>query len=271
MMTGAELVTALQIARSRPPDTVEYRRILAQLVALQRPETFVPVQYLDDLVIWLRADRGVTLTAAKVSAWQDQSNNRNTFVQGVAADRPVVGTLGGRAALSYDGTDLLSTASLRGLPAASDMTIFVVLRISNVTDGARYVIDTFPNGADRPMALFWFNNFGAGVRGYGFIVDGPQAAAGATFYSMTDDVTPRIVMATQTFDQRSISENGVPKDTQVLDQTNFACLVMDVGGSVSGGFEGELAELIIAPRVMDLGLIEAVNLYLSYWYGIVLP
>lgn len=59
------------------------------------------------LVGWWRADLGITI-ATGVSAWTDQSGTGNHLAQGAPANQPLfsasVAALGGRPALTYDGT-----------------------------------------------------------------------------------------------------------------------------------------------------------------------
>ena len=61
----------------------------------------------DGLILWLRADRGVTAQSSSVSRWADQSTVHADAVQDVARSRPVLVADGinGRPALLFDGTD----------------------------------------------------------------------------------------------------------------------------------------------------------------------
>lgn len=58
---------------------------------------------LKDLVLWLRADQGVALSAGKASQWSDLSGYANHATQGVSASQPtlVPGAINGRPALDF--------------------------------------------------------------------------------------------------------------------------------------------------------------------------
>jgi hypothetical protein len=61
----------------------------------------------DGLILWLRADRGVTAQSSLVSRWTDQSPAHADAAQDVTRSRPVLVADGinGRPALLFDGTD----------------------------------------------------------------------------------------------------------------------------------------------------------------------
>lgn len=80
---------------------------------------FTPAS-LSGLILWLRADMGITLAGAKVSAWADQSGNANDFAQGVDADR-----------LTYTASD----ADFLGQPSLSGTSIAAGLTRSNFAQG----------------------------------------------------------------------------------------------------------------------------------------
>ena len=65
------------------------------------------------LLLWSRADLGVTLTSGVVSAWADQSTSANHWTQGTTANRPAVSAsaINGKPAISFDGSnDFLATS-----------------------------------------------------------------------------------------------------------------------------------------------------------------
>ncbi len=59
------------------------------------------------LVAWYRADLGISLGTG-VSAWADQSGNGNNFVQATGAQQPTQGTVDGKPALVFSGTQALT-------------------------------------------------------------------------------------------------------------------------------------------------------------------
>ncbi len=73
---------------------------------------FTPAS-LPGLILWLRADLGITLAGAKVSAWADQSGNGADFAQGVDADRLIY---------TASDADFLGQPSLSGTAIAAGLT-----------------------------------------------------------------------------------------------------------------------------------------------------
>jgi len=88
------------------------------------PPPFLPTR-LPGLVLWLRADLGITLNGGNVSAWADQSGNGNHATQGTAANQPLYVSSGinGRPTVRFDGVnDVLSTTTGA---VAGDHTIII--------------------------------------------------------------------------------------------------------------------------------------------------
>jgi hypothetical protein len=72
---------------------------------------------LPGLVLWLRADLGITIGTG-VSAWADQSGNGNNFTQATGSAQPSLVTMSGRQAIRFTGA---SSQSLACVHTASAM------------------------------------------------------------------------------------------------------------------------------------------------------
>lgn len=101
-----------------------------------RPVSNYPSDF-TDLVVWLRADSGVTfdIPTKRVSAWSDSSGTNNNMAQSTAANQPLREGYGGqndKAYFSFDGTNdfMLSDSNS---PITTDFTIFEVSKIGEVT------------------------------------------------------------------------------------------------------------------------------------------
>jgi hypothetical protein len=75
------------------------------------PGAWTPAR-MSNMVLWLRADLGVTASSGSVTTWADQSGNGNDFTQSTTARKPTTGTtVAGKPALHFDGTQWLHCAN----------------------------------------------------------------------------------------------------------------------------------------------------------------
>jgi hypothetical protein len=93
----------------------------------------LPTGPAQSLVLWLRADKGVTESSGGVSAWADQSGNSANATQAEAGAQPTYTTDAGLPTVTFNGS-----SSYLSLPAGfSDFTAglstFVVARLQTVT------------------------------------------------------------------------------------------------------------------------------------------
>ena len=102
-----------------------------------RPVSNYPSDF-SDLVVWLRADSGVTfdIPPKQVSAWADGSGNSNDVAQAKKGYQPLRNGYGGindKAYISFDGTDDYFTSNALS-PITENFTIFEVSKINNSAD-----------------------------------------------------------------------------------------------------------------------------------------
>src|SRR6185369_7700007 len=86
------------------------------------------------LQLWLKADAGVTATAGKVTAWQDQSGKGNNATQATADLSPLLvpNAINGKPVLRFDGVDdFLEVPDSDSLSIAGDITTFFVIKIDD--------------------------------------------------------------------------------------------------------------------------------------------
>jgi len=83
-----------------------------------------------DLLVWTRADMGITLNSGNVSGWDNVSTASNDWAQATASDQPPYSQigLGGRPELQFDGTsDTMTGINLYGSLTAKDEWTAVIL------------------------------------------------------------------------------------------------------------------------------------------------
>lgn len=101
---------------------------------------FSPLQ-LPGLLLWLRADQGITSASNKVSQWADLSGNGNHASQGVGASQPtwVPNAINGRPALDFSGANtFMDTSAATIIPTGG--TPYSVLVVAKNGSGALFTL-----------------------------------------------------------------------------------------------------------------------------------
>lgn len=103
---------------------------------------------LDDLILWLAADRGVTLTDGAVSKWLDQSQTHADAVQGVVGARPrrVDAAQNGLPMLEFDGGDDWLAVPDGFEDLSTGLSFFAVVALRG--DGLCTSVMQFSNGVE---------------------------------------------------------------------------------------------------------------------------
>lgn len=93
------------------------------------------------LVLWLRADEGVTTSSGRVTAWQDQSENGGSALQTSNSWRPtlVASGLHGKPTVLFDGVDDFLNLPDGFEDFSQGVSLFVVLREDEPGPCANYV------------------------------------------------------------------------------------------------------------------------------------
>ena len=208
---------------------------------------FTPAS-LPGLILWLRADLGITLAGAKVSAWADQSGNGADFAQGVDAFRPTYvasnTSMGNKPSMTFtSGTLGLSRTDFAlGLGA---VTMGVFYRRSALTTAARVFGPASAAGGN-------FNLVTNGVTGF----DVTQTDGGSNIVRVSPD-------AVSTNYSRIAAVNAASAATvDPVVYTNgvaggSALLSTAVNGSIGAGlwytgyvFEGDVTEVFAYNRIL---------------------
>lgn len=221
------------------------------------PAVFVPTD-LTGLLIWLRADTGVTLTSGRVSTWADQSGNGNDFVQSTAGNRPIPGTaINGQATVTFDRArpDYVSKGSFSA-PSAGEVLIVLKNAGPNGSGDSPWQMTTDPQGSwytwiDANIYENWGSTSRSTATAPGVGLDSAhvynvRSAAGA--YSVHIDGT-------------QIYSTGT--NTVGFDPTLF----LGYGPSSSTGYSGDIAEVLIFDRVLSSGERDQVMGYLRDRYN----
>jgi hypothetical protein len=240
-----------------------------------RRRRFLPTQ-LAGLSAWFRADKGVTLNGATVSAWADQSGNGRHFTQGTSGNQPTfaAAALGGQPALTFDGTsDSLSTAATLFSTPSSGMkiTIFVVASIPSLATGA-VILELSTN--TNAVNYGWLLSYGSGKVAFARL----DTLGWSNEEVATTAGTPHVLMGTldktlSALEARIWIDNS-NTGTQTLDtdgatpMTTAQPLFLGARAGTSSFGAMSVAEVILVGDVLSTRDQNSVARYLGARYGI---
>ncbi len=139
------------------------------------PTTFDP-RSVSGLVVWLDANKGVTQTAASVSAWADQTSHGNDASQALSIRQPLfqASSINGRPALHFNRAhggnkgDVLAIADAVSLQwGTGDFYVVVVARFDNAiaTDGPGVLFDKSFGGTTNGQTVMLLGGIPAPLNG----------------------------------------------------------------------------------------------------------
>lgn len=236
----------------------------------QSAQEFKPTN-LSGLVLWLRADLGVTLNVGNVSAWADQSGAGNNFTQGTGANQPLfqASGFGGRPNVKFSSTGptTLSKIGFASLNGKTGLTSFIVAKDSD--NGAHAIAQC--GVAD---SVFGWRGPWNIANDCGIFIKSQVSNARV----VTDLSVPVVVTATADLTlvhQCFCFLNGVDGTFRDVDAnpggtfgTGDFYLGTDQGAGANAWNTGELAEILVYNRVLSAGELSRVNHYLGARYGI---
>ena len=233
-----------------------------------RPVSSYPSDFAD-LVVWLRADSGVTfdIPTKRVSAWADKSGNSNDVAQATVANQPLREGYGGqndKAYFSFDGTNDLITSS-NNSPIATNFTIFEVSKIDEVSN------NVFGwNSGDASISI------GTDASGYMSTTVNDGVTSLSTNTAVVSTLSSHISVLKK--DNKRIdleyydSANSITttdNDSGFNHSFEFNTATFDVGSvSTSNFLNGQLQEVIIYNRALSTTEIADVRGYLNLKYKI---
>jgi hypothetical protein len=147
---------------------------------------------LTGLALWLKADAGVTLSGADVTAWADQSGNGNNAS---AVGTPSLSTVSGKTFMNFAGGYFYGYELLTSAYA----TIMCVARFSATRD-IEMIFELISGGGVASLALYRGFNLGSGYR----IYNGENVSSN----SLTNNNQTYLFGATVDGDQGDLFLNG---------------------------------------------------------------
>ena len=229
-----------------------------------RPLSNYPSDF-SDLVVWLRADSGVTFDIAtqQVSAWTDYSGNSNSVAQATSASQPLrIGYDGANDKARINFTANQHFVSNNNLPISS--TSFSMFFVAKGTQGGLF---DFANGS-KQILLGSFSNTNVSF----FVQD--AAGQSEEVSGTISDSSPFNIIFVKFHNKRATIEiNNTFSDSlqnPSFDNTTvFNDAVFRIGKPNSGtGFAGDLQEVIIYNKQIEDSEKNIVKDYLNNKYRI---
>lgn len=223
--------------------------------------------------LWLQADDLALSPGAAVASWLDGSGRGSHAAQATAGRRPTwqAAAIGGRAAVRFDGVDDRLDLALNTFAAASfPMTVVAVLRTS---DASGHVVGTGSSAAG------YLATYGSAltVQGGSATMKANSGGSGlllAASGSIADGAA-RVVTSVAAPSASAIFVEGLPSGASAAATSAYAYGKSTLGasdGSSTGAsqdpFAGDLAELIVYPRVLAEAERAAVEACLGERYGV---
>jgi hypothetical protein len=215
---------------------------------------------------WDAADAAtITTVSGVVSQWNDKSTNARHLTQGTAANRPGIGTLNGRACLTFNGTttSLTRTTGVSGLSA----TYFVAWKLSAVASVNRVAFATGVNSPSQAQFATGHNSAAqivGSTRGASTI--GISAGGASTNAAIVGSVVSSTAITT-------VRLNGVAYTTTSAGAVTGNSSGISAGCSLANGnpasfWDGSIGEILWYSGSLSSASTSAVESYLAAKWGV---
>lgn len=223
---------------------------------------FSPADLGSALKFWLRADLGITLNGATVSAWGDQSGTGDAnkhATQGTAAEQPtyVASDAGynGQATLSFDAGDWMQTGTWTSA-LAQPATHFLVGQGGSAT--FREATDGIDGGSRHSISML--------NTGEPYLYAGAALFSGAASWIATKHIVGGVFAG---------GSSKIYVDSATASATGNAGAQSLTGVTIGGNFggpswAGKVAEIIICEGILSNALILQTMTYLAARYAVTL-
>ncbi len=222
-----------------------------------------------NLILWLKADAGVTLNGTTVSAWNDQSNPRYNVTQATPANQPIyqAGALNGRPVLRFDGINdrLVSTEANAFAFRTGDLSWFIVAKPNDNTT-RKTVFGTLNNTNYNPSTRGIAGGFSGAEYPYAWYRENEVVQQTSALNQWVIFGTRR-VSGTAYLYRNSVQ---VGSGSASGDIVNAGALCVGCAGvnQFADFFTGDVAEIIVFNKAVSTAERILIENYLSAKYGI---
>jgi len=235
---------------------------------------------ISDLVVWLRADSGVTFDIAtqQVSSWTDYSGNSNSVAQATSASQPLrIGYDGAndKARINFNGTSHILTSNNNAPITANDFTILSVFKYTDLSNSSQRVFSV-RESTDRVV-------FGLDSSGRIFFKavdnDGNQGQVLSDVSELMSDFNIAMAQCKKISGGSDLAvqfNNNATQTTTVANfnnnDTGFDDAIFTIGGLTTltsfTYLKGDLCELIVFNKALNTTELATVKDYLNNKYRI---
>ena len=279
------------LTRPLPTRSQRVTATLASGFASATSDGFNPAS-IAGLLLWLRADAGIYTDEAAttqaigdgdaIGAWRDQSGNERLFVQGTAANQPILkrASINGWPVIRADGTSEYMRLAAAPLDTASG-TVFAVFRLTAALQNGQVLLGSADEGSGvrrwsvRSLNTSAVPNISVGqrendtadeVRGSTAIV------AGTAYIGRWASTGTAYVLAVNGSEDSKVVITGADNgdwtgDVTAKDSVTIFAQQINV---TSEYMKGDIAELLVYEPALGSADVDAVETYLAGKYGITL-
>jgi hypothetical protein len=272
--TAAQLATG-ELALNTADGTWFLKKTDDSVIDIRKPtlldggDVVFDARAISGLAVWLDATvaSSVTLVSDYVSQWSDLSGAGHHLTQSVEAARPALGTISGKTAIDFDGSnDYLSNAA-----APSGWEFGTIVCVHERDGGGNQNVYGITTASNNTMYCS-VANVAAEYRSGG----GLGGTGGSRSTGVVTNGTPRLL--TQTADNASVYDLRLDAATATGTTGGF---LQTAEGTYLGGrnsanlglglfFNGKVGEFIVYNRVLTLAEIQKVEQYLAAKWGVTL-
>jgi hypothetical protein len=227
-----------------------------------------------NLITWLKADNGVTVSGSNVTAWQDMAGINNAS-QSTSTKQPAFtsNAVNGLPAITFDGTsDYLQLASGFGSSWSSGLSVFIVTKPTAVASNATFL--DLGNGTlsspNNNILLYQPTTNGLTLKNYD--ISTPSSVTSSSAITVNQY---QLIEATQNGSTTGIIyTNGILGNTGTVATPRTATRSTNILGASNATtgpanfFQGEIAEVLIYNKQLSAADRIALETYLFRRYGL---
>ena len=238
---------------------------------------WTPLDLGSSALLWLRADRGITLNGATVSAWADQTGRGTSAVMASAANQPGFNVssanFGGQPTLQFTRTSnkLLNCASgFTGFTGLTQATMFIAVRWEETTNS--YCFSTHNAGSTSGTFAFQVSGTTAysrsGTTGGGYVSSSGTPVASQVWETVYDASQPTDLTKLTLTRNGGLASSVASGAVQAAMGTVNGYVIGASTPTPTGAFSGEIAEILICNRALTASERAVVRRYMYARYAL---